>query len=323
MNDFDVSVIIPTRNVGSKISDIIKAIAENTKNLKIEFLVIDMNSTDNCVINSLRTIKSNGYRGIVLQNGSSSVGSALNSGVFKSTGKYVTFVFPRSLYSGFIADYYTEAEQLSADFVFGADGENQPLSDAARLSLSNIGGINLAMGLIKSIVPIKFSAVMFKREFLISRHIKFSEEFEHGYSEEFIYRALLSEPKIAFAKSPIVRDVKNQAPKADSKTSQQAATIFERIDAMLNIFELIEIKYKSDELIYKLFEYQKIPETIMFCVDTLLNSGFSVSSVKNAVKLKGYDEHLKYSSVTTPKLKRDIVLWKRLPKLYSAKLSHK
>lgn len=323
MNDFDVSVIIPTRNVGAKISDIIEALAENTKHLKVEFLVIDMNSNDNSVINALRTIKSNGYRGIVLQNGSSSIGSALNSGVFKSTGKYVTFVFPKSLYSSFVADYYSEAEQQCADFVFGMDVQNQTLSDAVRLSLTSIGGTSLAIGLIKSIIPIKFSAVMFRRDFLINRHIKFSEEFEHGYSEEFIYRALLSEPKIAFAKSPIVRDVRNQAPKTDSKTSQQAATIFERVDAMLNILELIEIKYKQDDLIFKLFEYQKIPETIMFCVDSLLNSGFSVTSVKNAVKLKGYDVHLRFSSVTTPKLKRDIVLWKSLPKLYSAKLNHK
>ena len=106
MSSVRVSVIIPTRNVAENIANIIKAVSKNCIDLDVEYLIIDMNSTDSTIRNALNAIKANKLNGFVLQNGNSTVGSALNTGIYKASGKYISFVFARTLYSDFIPSYY-------------------------------------------------------------------------------------------------------------------------------------------------------------------------------------------------------------------------
>ena len=111
MSSVRVSVIIPTRNVAENIANIIKAVSKNCIGLDVEYLIIDMNSTDSTIRNALNAIKANKLNGFVLQNGNSTVGSALNTGIYKASGKYISFVFARTLYSDFIPSYYELAEK--------------------------------------------------------------------------------------------------------------------------------------------------------------------------------------------------------------------
>ena len=90
MSSVRVSVIIPTRNVAENIANIIKAVSKNCIGLDVEYLIIDMNSTDSTIRNALNAIKANKLNGFVLQNGNSTVGSALNTGIYKASGKYIS-----------------------------------------------------------------------------------------------------------------------------------------------------------------------------------------------------------------------------------------
>ena len=53
MANVDLSIIIPARNNKAKNASIIKMIADETRDLDVEFIVIDMNSTDGGVLEAL------------------------------------------------------------------------------------------------------------------------------------------------------------------------------------------------------------------------------------------------------------------------------
>ena len=142
MANVDISVIIPSKNNKNTTAKIIRCISESTKNLEVEYIVIDMNSTDNSILSALNEIKKHNLRGCVIQSGGGSVSSALNTGIYKSDGKYITFVYPSRLYkSDYIPEYYSTIEGKNADIVFSA-----PKTEVVGAEMGNIDGSELAVG---------------------------------------------------------------------------------------------------------------------------------------------------------------------------------
>ena len=188
MANVDISVIIPSKNNKNTTAKIIRCISESTKNLEVEYIVIDMNSTDNSILSALNEIKKHNLRGCVIQSGGGSVSSALNTGIYKSDGKYITFVYPSRLYkSDYIPEYYSTIEEKNADIVFSA-----PKTELVSAEMGNIDGSELAIGLVRSVISMDFCAVMIRREYLLDNHIKFYEDCVTGYAEAFVFNALLN-----------------------------------------------------------------------------------------------------------------------------------
>ena len=309
MANVDISVIIPSKNNKNTTAKIIQKIAENTKGLEVEYIVIDMNSTDNSVLSALNEIKKHNLRGCVIQSGGSTVSSALNTGIYKSDGKYITFVYPSRLYkSDYISSYYKTVEEKNADIVFSA-----PKTELVSAEMDSIGGSELAVGLVKSVISMDFCAVMIRREYLLENHIKFYEECTTGYAEAFVFNALIFEPKIAYSDTKLERD-RMDIPQKDELSPKNS--VFSRIDAMLKVYETIQLSKRGDTALNNAFEYNKMPSVVMSCVDTLLKDGFPYSAIKNSLKLKGYDKLLKFSRHTPPKLRIRILKWRFMPKLY-------
>ena len=309
MANVDISVIIPSKDSKKKTAEIIRRISENTKGIETEFIVIDMNSKDNSVLTALNEIKKRNLRGYVIQSGGGTVSSALNTGIYKSDGKYITFVYPSRLYqSDYISEYYKTIEEKNADFVFAA-----PKTELVSAEMDSIGGSELAVGLVKSMINMDFCAVMIKRDYLLENHIKFYEDCTTGYAEAFVFNALLFEPKIAYSDIKLEREYLDNTPKDDLSKKN---SVFSKIDAMLKVYETIQLNKKNDSALKNAFEYNKIPSVVMSCVDTLLKDGFPYSAIKNSLKLKGYDKLLKFSRHTPPKLRIRILKWRFMPKLY-------
>ena len=309
MANVDISVIIPSKNNKNTTAKIINKISENTKGLEVEYIVIDMNSTDNSVLSALNEIKKHNLRGCVIQSGGGTVSSALNTGIYKSDGKYITFVYPSRLYkSDYISSYYNTIEEKNADLVFSA-----PKTELVSAEMDSIGGSELAVGLVRSVISMDFCAVMIRREYLLENHIKFYEDCTTGYAEAFVFNALIFEPKIAYSDIKLERD-RMDIPQKDELSPKNS--VFSRIDAMLKVYETIQLSKKGDTALNNAFEYNKMPSVVMSCVDTLLKDGFPYSAIKNSLKLKGYDKLLKFSRHTPPKLRIRILKWRFMPKLY-------
>ena len=309
MANVDISVIIPSKDNKNKTAEIIRKISESTRDIEIEFIVIDMNSKDNSVLSALNEIKKRNLRGCVIQSGGSTVSSALNTGIYKSDGKYITFVFPSRLYkSDYIKDYYKTVEEKNADFVFSA-----PKTEIVSAEMNNIDGSELAIGLICSLISMDFCAVMIKREYLLSNHIKFYEDCTFGYAEAFVFNALIFEPKIAYSSVKLEREYID-LPSRNEYIQNNGC--FSKIDAMLKVYETMQLNKKGSSALHNAFEYNKLPSVVMSCVDMLLKDGFPHYAIKNSLKLKEYDKLLKVSRKTPAKLRKKIIKWKLFPKFY-------
>lgn len=315
MDNVSVSVIIPTRNVSENITNIIKAVSESCVNIDVEYIIVDMNSNDSTVKKALNVIQANNLRGCVLQNGNSTVGSALNTGIYKASGKYISFVFARTLYSNFIPNYLELAEKNNADFVFASSRLSENESKAMAVGLLNIGGADLAVVIAKSIVGVQIPAIMLRRDFVQSNRILFSENCRRGYAEQYVYKIVLSNPKTVFSDFKLLKDSKNQAPIPETLENKELH-VLERVDAMREIVEIVESKFGDNRELCEFFRYEKLPNVILSCVDALLKSGVKPSAIKTAMKIKRCDEFLEMSKNTPISLKKRIFIWKNFRNLY-------
>lgn len=307
----DISVIIPSKNNGRKTVEIIDKLSSENENINIEFIVTDMNSTDGGVLWALNMIKQKGLSGYVIQSGGGTVSSALNTGIYKAGGKYITFVYPSRLYKNYISEYFSLAEEKGADFIFAA-----PETDEGNRILISDGvtGEDLVVSLIHSSITMDFTAVMFNREFLIDSGVRFYEDCRIGYAEAFIYNVLLRSPKVAFSKIKPERDYKNEA--IGDNASNVGNNCFERLEAMIKVFSVAREYHKDDKILLEALEFQKLPSVIMNCIDKLLSEGFRSSSIKKIMKNKDYDRYLDFSRYTKSDLRNKILLWKTVPWFY-------
>ncbi|MBQ9460604.1 MAG: glycosyltransferase [Clostridia bacterium] len=313
MANVDLSIIIPSKNNNSHISEIIKRISSELSELEVEFIVIDMNSSDNSVLWALEEIKKNDLRGCVIQSGGGTISSALNTGIYKSDGKYITFVYPSRLYKNYFSEYLKTADNNAADFVFAVPSQ---ISDANPDAGNNICSSGekvdpekLMEELIHSKVYFDFTAVMLKREYLLRNHIKFYEECSFGYVEAFIYNVLLNDPQIACANIVLEKDPDS----AQIENAPENVNCYERIDVMLKVFERIKLQRRDNLALTELFEGQKLPAVVLSVVDILLKQGFSYQTVKRSLKQKGYSQYLKANRRTSPELKKKLFRWSFLP----------
>lgn len=317
MGNVDLSVIIPSRNNKNSIAELIRRIAGDLEGRETEFIIIDMNSNDNSVIAALDELKRNNLRGCVIQSGGGNVSSALNTGIYKADGKYLTFVYPSRLYKNYISPYIITAEENNADFVYAVpSAEGEAAAQASEISdvvIRQQEGTELLSDLICSRIWFDFTAVLLRREFLLEQHVKFDEECNLGYAEAFIYSVLLHKPNIAFANMKLERDYENSSAREDAS---QNANCYGRIDAMVRIYESAVMLHPDHPELIELFEYRKLPSVVMSAIDLLNRENFRYSAIKKSLHQKGYDRLLKASRRTPPQLRKKILIWKTVPWLY-------
>lgn len=311
MANIDVSIIIPSKNNKTKTAGIIRKLSEEISDINIEFIIIDMNSTDGGVLEALNTIKQNNLNGCVIQSGGGTVSSALNTGIFKASGKYITFVYPTRLYKNYLKEYFDAAERSEADLIFAVPKSSEesvsPIPDT-------ITGTDIAVMLIRSKLVIDFTAVMFEREFLLKNNIRFYEDCTLGYAEAFIFNSLMYNPIVAHVDIELERDRANSLKKDDS--SVVTNNCFERLDAMIRVRETVRSCHKNDLTLINSFEHNKLPAIVMSCVDRLLGEGFRWKSIKKLLRSKRYDRFLELTADMPNDLKKKIVIWQTLPFAY-------
>lgn len=313
MPDVDVSVVIPVKNIDKHISAILKNIAEQANGINLELIVVDMRSSDKTMLSSLKTIKMNSLRGFVVENGDSGIACALNTGIYKSSGRYVTFLFPRRLYTGLLADYFQTASRSNADFVYGcAPGSNEKL--VAALKSGAIKGTELITGLVKNIINIDIGAVMLSRDFLSNNHLTFDEKCRYGYAEEFIYRLLLKTDR-NFQSHAVMKRGRELEPLASAQ-EPVGIICFDRVEALLHIRDEAALAYPDNRKLNALFTYEVLPQAVFDCIDLLLREGLGYSAVRNTVKLKGFEDLLISGKGTSNKLRKNMLTWKLVPWMY-------
>lgn len=307
----EISVILPVRDVEIELPGILRSLKEQSGTAVVEWIIVDMGSADQTVLCALQYIKEEKLRGFVIQNGRGSVSAALNTGIQKAAGEYITFVFARRLYRSYLGAYLDTAARTQADFVLGTiEG------DAALPEPSNAPGGWYARQLAAGRSRVDIAALLLRRGFLQAQKLHFQESCNHGYSEEFIYRVLLAGARIA--RAPVALQRYPELELRRGKGAPVGREIFQAIEAALRVQAIIEDSYAQDKDLLAVFEEEKIPKTVMGCVDVLLREGVGYNALRGYLKVEGYDRLLVAGRHTGKALRRRLMCWQLIPWMYRA-----
>ncbi|WP_050697851.1 glycosyltransferase family 2 protein [Anaeromassilibacillus senegalensis] len=320
MQTLSLSIILPVKNVEQEIGGILRSVISQVNGIETEFLIVDMGSRDGTVLECVQFIKDERLRGFVVQNGDGSVSAALNTGIQKASGDYVTFIFARRLYMDFLKGYLDTAARTDADFVFGSFSEDD-VRTAERRALSKAvqkqGGLEYMKAVINGAVRIDISAVLLRKSFLREKELYFHEECRYGYVEEFVYRCLLQAQTIVQSPTILTRNAVFELKRG--KTKPIGKDIFEKVEAMLRVGLILRTSYKQDPELLALFTDQVIPKTVMNCVDVLLREGNGYNAIRGQLRLLEYDKLLLPGRRTDKELKRQLRTWNLIPWMYKCK----
>lgn len=319
MQAAELSIILPVKNIEKEIVNILPYLRDQLGALNSELIVVDMGSSDRTVLQSVRLMKDLGLHGFVIQNGDSTVSAALNTGMQKAGGDYLTFVFARRLYENFIPACLETAKRTRADFAFGC-ADREEVRAAERRALSSAvrrrGGAQYLEDSILHGTFIDISAVLVRRGFLLDRQIEFEEGCRYGYSEEFISRCLLLADSVVQAPVMLRRNDTNELRRG--KLSPAGTDIFQRVEAVLRIVDAARSAGGDAELL-RLLERVRLPLAVINAVDVLLREGSDYRFVRECLGTYGYDRLLTVDRRMDPKTRRRILIWKLTPALYRAK----
>ncbi len=315
MASADISVIIPMRNLEQEIAGIVRSVADQVPDLQVEYIIVDMGSSDRGVLEALSVIKESKLRGYVVQNGTGTIGAAFNTGIYKAAGEYITFLFPRRLYRDFIAGYYQDARQTDADMVFGIPGGEHFFCGTGPAKICE--GREVALKLLHSSYGIDMGAVLLRRSFLLENRILFAEDCAYGYAEEFILRALLYTSRAVESPTPVMRDKIYQVKGYHPKTV--GVQCFERIEALKRVYSVIQARHGKDHKLVTCFLQEKMPDAVLSCVDSLLNEGVGYNAIRGMLRLKGYEKFLVAGKHSGHRLRKAIITWKLMPWMYKSR----
>lgn len=316
----EISLILPVRNLEREISSILRWAAGQTEGREAEFIVVDMGSADRTVLEAVQQIKELKLRGFVIQNGESTVAAALNTGIQKAGGEYITFLFARRLYRNFIGAYLDTAARTSADIVFGSTGMEESHVAEHKL-LNKMKASQPGSCYVKSVLQgnlhLDISALLIKNKYLFEKKIRFLDSCSYGYAEEFVFHSLLLAEVIA--QSPVVLKRETEYEMKREKQQMAGKNIFQHADALLRVLDLVKAVSRDDEELIALFEQQKLPLTVMNGVDVMLREGVGYNAVRGYLHVAGYDKFLKTGRKTEKSLKHRIKLWQFIPWMYQPK----
>lgn len=315
MQTAEISIIFPVKNISKEIPGIFRFIQRETAGISVELIVLDMGSSDQTVLQSVLMLKNLGIHGYVVQNGDTEVPSALNTGIQKAGGEYLTFLFARRLYMGFLPGFLETARKSSADFLFGCTGrvelraaEKKPISSAVRRPC----GKDILKEYLQGSRKIDIAGILLNRQFLKEQQIGFEDDCAYGYAEEFLCRCLLAAKSVIQAAVLMQRETDIELKRGSQRLAGK--DIFQQVGALVRIADAMKFS-RNTELLH-LLEKHRIPLAVMDCIDVMLREGNSRSAVRTFLHTSGYSRFLTAANTPDWNLRRRIALWLAAPWFY-------
>ena len=121
-NDIQISIIIPTYNVGALVSRCLNDICNQDFSAQYEIIVIDDHSADDTVEKCQKILANFTHHKIIKKDHNSGCAASRNIGIQQAKGKYLCFVDPDdSVPQNALSLLFLAAEQHSADIVKGSN----------------------------------------------------------------------------------------------------------------------------------------------------------------------------------------------------------
>ncbi len=324
MGQVQVSMIIPVQDEQGNIDEILEQAVRETRGMCAEVIVVDMGWKGPLLQKGYQLYQEKQLRGGVVRNGDADLASAMNTGLQRAQGEFVTFLLPKDRYQEYLAGYLQTALQ-GADVVFGcmnASGVRAAERRVNSTAVKSQRGADFACEMIRGTLLLSPGAILLRRSFLEKERIHFREGVHYGVGEEFLFRCLLSADTVLQSPTVPVHAGTCEPPAQAPSTTITGKEIFDFVDTMIRVYDWVRLECRHEELV-RLFRYQKLPETVMQCVEQLLFEGMGQRYIRDCMKQGGYERLLEADRrLTSPDLKRRMQVWKHLPWLYRVPEKH-
>lgn len=317
-----ISIVWDVFEMQDKIFPVLRAIASEIQELPcmVEIIIVDRGSGDNTVFEALQAAETYHLQAKVIQSGAGNDGSALNAGIFRAGGKYITFLRPDAFFRGHLKPLYEAIEKKEADLAFGemlstefGAGKPTILQRIRHAYFRDGNGADTLLALIKGEKAADFSCLLFKSEFIFYNKLLFEENARIGCEEEFLDRCLLLTDHVCEVRGPFVRD-KNLTFQTEKEIPPFAG--FDRVDAIVRIYEDAKIYRKDSKNLIEVLKDHKIPQIVLETIESSLQSGCGYNVLRHYMSKNGYQKLLHIGRLTPFSLRRKILLWRNLPWMY-------
>lgn len=302
----DVSIILPLKNMSGYISSALKKLSEINKDISIEFIIVDIGSCDNTVLESLDAIKEYNLNGCVIQSGKSPLSAVLNAGIKRSTGDYITFEFLGDFCIEYIEDFYNFAKKNEVQVL---------INNTSDKDFSLEDNYELFTKLFNDSSNGRLNNIFISNSFIEKNDILFNEACIKYYTYDFLSKLFMLGKKIYNCGK--VYEKEDLQIENDALSKLPKTVFFEFVDTNIKLYEFAQRKCKNDKTHINDIKYNIIPAVILEAINKLLQEGYKPSSIKTSLKSRGYDIYLKTNKISSIKLKRDIILWNRASYIYS------
>lgn len=307
MSNCDVSVIMPLKNMSGHISVALKKILDNNKNISMEFILIDMASNDNTILEAIEVIKSLNLNGCVIQSGESQISAVLNTGINRSMGEFITFEFLGDFCSTYITDFYNFSKKNETQILFAKSTND--------VDFLKEDSYNLLTKLFDNSFRCNLNKLFINAHFLKKNNIFVNEDCKKYYHYDLFAKMLILCQDVYSCGKDYKKE--NLQIENDELNIKPKSVFFEFVDTNIKLYEFAQKKCRNNKLIKDEIRYKVLPNVIMDAVNMLLKEGYKASSIKNSLRTRGYDVYLKIDKSFSFKLNKDIILWKRLSFIYS------
>lgn len=211
MNEIKLSVIIPTFNSSNTIGRLIHSLL-NQIFKDFELIFIDDNSSDNTVSTIINLLESSQIHYQLIKNETNKgPGYSRNKGIEHAKGEYIVFIDSDdmvredhlSTFHNFIKDYdsvFIKGLKVDSEgnlFNFKVDSFDPLIELAGKknyvVNADDIINLELLMQ-----IPFSFVFLLYKKELILDKNIRFNEEFRYGEDTEFAIRYLANCNEVKF-----------------------------------------------------------------------------------------------------------------------------
>lgn len=303
----NLSVIMNVYNLEDVIASLIESIV--LPNLQeVEYVIVDRASEDRTLSEAIGRIQALGLKAITIQNGFGSAASAVNTGLFRSSGRYVKFLTPRN-YSEKFRALCRKAWELKTEHDMVVPVHESFLPETLVLT----GQAALEKLVRANMIP-EFGSILYLKSFLEKKQLRFTESPQMaGLGLEFTIKAMAQAGSVLL----IPMDCRPVSVRKEIYVPNKIEfSPFLRIDAVERAMEDIRaVPAIRPSIIDELMHYY-IPQKLMECIEELLTEGRGYTAIVNYIRMHNYSRFFQTRDIKDKTLRKKMMRWKRMPWMY-------
>lgn len=298
-------------NIEGKAASLMESICLYPEDLSIEYIFVDRGSEDRTLFEVIQKLKESGVKAVTVQNGFGSAASALNTGLYRAGGDYISFVSPRN-YGAQVIDLLQEAIQMEDeyDLILPVPCERQGSVQAAtgQKALEKLTGFNC--------IP-EFGSVLFSKKLLKEKNIRLTDVQQmSGLGLELIIKAMAHAGRVLMV--PMDFRIISFRPEIVIPDKMEFSC-FMRVDSVLRAVEAIRSIPGIRPAIVSALLHDYIPQKLWECIEELMASGRGYNAILGYIRTQGYARFMQRRSINDREVWKKFFLWKNMSWLYSRK----